>query len=111
MPDLRDLANELRELEALTGLCEEDAERLGVLRALQDQLFTATLTEYAENEPTLIRESEFEEYAQDFAEGCGYVDGDSAMAMYIDWARWANDMKMDYQEVEFDGDTYLIRAY
>ena len=117
MLDLRDLAEELSALEgdgANVSLCEDDAARLEVLRDLQSQLFTDTMAEYAKNASTLIPEEEFEDYAQEFAYDVGFTkrEDNNPLHMYIDWERWADDLKnSDYTEVTFDGDTYLIRAY
>lgn len=90
---------------------EDDSARLAALRDLQEELFTDTLREYADNEPILIPVYEFEEYCQDFAESCGYVKEDDPLHPYIDWERWANSLRVDYTEVEFDGDTCLIRVF
>lgn len=120
--DLGDLAQELEELvdqeqdaeDDPEGLqpTDDDKDRLAMLRGLEDQFFT-TMEDYARNESTLIEEIDFENYAQQFADEVGYVqDADSNSLMsYIDWERWADDLKQDYTEVEFDGRTYLIRAY
>ena len=83
--------DELRELEALKELAK-DASR-------------ASDWDYGEQ---LILESEFEDYAREFAEDVGFVDRDSPILDYIDWRKWARDLKTDYMEVDFDGISYLI---
>ncbi len=113
---LDDLAKELAELEdenadeAVT-LDEEGFERLEALRGLQAQLFNDDMAEYAENEAAMIPEEEFVDYCQEFADSVGYLSDDSPLYYYIDWERWAKDIQRDYTKVEFEGDTYLIRAY
>lgn len=109
------LAKELSDLEAPLEdedeLDEDERERLTALRKLDDQLFTS-MDEYAANESLLIPEEEFEDYCQQWASDCGYAESESSpLSWYIDWERWADDMKIDFTEVEFEGDTYLIRTY
>ena len=115
--DLRDLATEYvnlkeRDEDKEDKLEDEEKERLGVLKALNEQLFT-DMTDYAENESTMIPDEEFEEYAQDFAYDVGFATRDdiNPLSSFIDWEGWADFLKGDYTEVTFDGDTYLIRSY
>lgn len=113
--DLEDLAKEyetLKEQDANKDLSldEDEQARLAALRALDDQLF-CDMAEYAENESTMIPVGEFEDYAKDLAYDVGYAERDDHMTPYIDWERWAQDVAEDYTEVEFEGTTYLIRAY
>ena len=60
----------------------------------------------------LIRDSYFQEYAQELAEDCGMLS-DAAAATWpnrcIDWDQAARELQMDYTAVEFDGVTYWIR--
>ena len=119
MLDLRDLAKEYEDLKALDGndtfaeLSSDEQQRLADLKALDGEFYNG-MAEYAENEPTMIEDCDFEDYAQELADELGYMSGpgkDNPLMGYIDWERWANDLKQDYTEVTFDGDTYLIRAY
>lgn len=59
---------------------------------------------------TLIEESEFEEYVEDFLEDCGYIPKDFPSWIVIDWTETADNVKQDYSELEFDGVTYLYRS-
>jgi antirestriction protein len=60
---------------------------------------------------TLIEEDSFEDYCEEFVEDSGYINRDipSLIRNNIDWKGIAEDMKQDYSEVEFRGDTYLYR--
>ncbi|KKN83810.1 hypothetical protein LCGC14_0294630 [marine sediment metagenome] len=114
--DLRDLAQELYDLVDMKNtdaLSEEDAARLEMLLDLQGQLPTETLSEYAENESTMLPEYRFTDYAQELAGEKGYTTRDSHNPLddYIDWDGWADDLKHDYTEVTFNGEPYFIRAY
>lgn len=63
--------------------------------------------EYGE---ALIRASYFTEYAQQLAEDCGMVNGDATWPNnHIEWEAAADELKIDYTEVDFDGVAYYIR--
>lgn len=116
--DLRDLAGEYTDLkervdDAENPLDEDEQTRLAALEDLQGQLFTEDLQEYADNEPTMIPEEDFEEYCEDFAYDVGYIERNDSNPLhaFIDWEGWAESLKQDYQEVDFEGQTYLIRSY
>ena len=107
--DLRDLAEERKELtekaasESTETLDEEDQDRLSAL----DELFSDLGGGHEDN--TLIPESDWEEYCEEFAYDVGFVERDSQIASYVDWHRWADDAKSDYMSVDFDGETYWYR--
>jgi hypothetical protein len=58
---------------------------------------------------TLIPEDDFEEYAEDLITDCGCISKDLPGWIEIDWEATANNIKVDYREVEFRGETYLFR--
>ncbi len=65
-----------------------------------------------ENEPTFIPESEWHDYAWDMANDVFGIDLDKGnFSAYFDDERWADDLKMDYSEIEVDGTTYYYRNY
>jgi hypothetical protein len=54
---------------------------------------------------------DFTEYAQEFAYDVGAVTDDYSWPnSYIDWERAASDFAMDYNEVEYEGYSYYVRA-
>lgn len=57
---------------------------------------------------TLINESYFTEYAEDLIKDC-YSLKDIPPFMVIDWEETADNIKVDYSEVDFDGTTFYIR--
>jgi hypothetical protein len=62
-------------------------------------------------EPTLISEDRFTSYARELAEDIGAVpEGGNWPTYCIDWERAADELRVDYLTVEYDGETYLIRA-
>jgi hypothetical protein len=58
---------------------------------------------------TLVRESYFEEYAQQLVEDIGDMPKGVPSYIVIDWAATAENLKADYTEVDYDGVTYLVR--
>jgi hypothetical protein len=96
--------DELAEItEAVTGADSE----LAVLQALADEASSAADWQYGE---ALIRDSYFVEYAQQLADDLGVIDSDAKWpANHIDWEAAADELKVDYFNVEFDGVTYWIR--
>ena len=59
---------------------------------------------------TLIRDSYFEDYAQELAEDIGAINSDASWPNNcIDWERAARELRMDYTSGEFDGVTYWAR--
>lgn len=59
---------------------------------------------------TLIHDAHFEDYAREMAEDIGAVQADAEWPAYcIDWERAANDLRIDYSSVDFNGETYWYR--
>jgi len=123
--DLRLLAEELdalRERLETEPLVEEaqaaldvdpldsvERERYDALVALDDQL--RGLTKYAANEPTAVPIDEFEEYAEELAGDLGCIPADAKWPCnHIDWKAAAEELRVDYREITFDGTTYLVRS-
>ena len=60
---------------------------------------------------TLIRDSYFEDYAQDLAEDCGMLQkGATWPYTCIDWEQAARELQADYSMVTFDGVDYWVRS-
>ena len=59
---------------------------------------------------SLIAESYFTEYAEQLAKDCGMIDRNARWPNnHIDWEAAADELKADYTEVTYRGETYLIR--
>lgn len=58
-----------------------------------------------------IRESYFEVYARQTLEDCGMIPSNlpGFIENNIDWSGVAEDMLVDYSEIDFDGVTYYVR--
>lgn len=100
---------ELRECrQALDDWEADNLEELETLRELNRQGEDYS-SDWRHGE-SLIRDSYFEEYAQDLAEDIGAIDRNAAWPMScIDWEQAARELKMDYTPIDFDGVTYWVR--
>ena len=95
--------------EALADWNDDYAEELAALVALQEQ---AGYSEDWQHGATLIRESYFEDYAQQLAEDIGAIDPKKSYGWpldCIDWEQAARELQQDYTSVEYDGITYWVR--
>jgi hypothetical protein len=60
---------------------------------------------------TLIRDSYFEEYAQELAEDLGYLQKNVSWPYdCINWEQAARELQQDYTSADFDGVTYWLRS-
>jgi len=58
---------------------------------------------------TLIEEDDFEDYCEEFVEDCYALNSiPQWIKNNINWSGIADDMKQDYTEVNFRGETYLF---
>lgn len=86
---------------------DELSEELEALEAVAEDGENLEDWEYG---VTLIRDSYFVTYAQEFAEDIGAIDSEARWPAYcIDWERAAGELQIDYTPVEFAGVTYWAR--
>lgn len=119
--DVRDVIERVEELERIEGiegdienLIESDeATELVTLRELLDELRgNGGDHEYkgAWYPVGLIRESHFQDYAQELAEDIGAINSEAGWPTgCIDWEQAADELLIDYSSVEFEGITYYYR--
>jgi hypothetical protein len=109
--DSRDIIARIDELtELLEGADPEDysdeREELAALQALSDDARSDDWRYGA----TLIRDSYFQEYAEQLADDIGAIDRNASWPLnFINWEAAADALKADYTSVEFDGVTYWVR--
>jgi len=112
MTDTRDLADEARSLltDDYDGLrpYHDLAEQLcGSVPFTQDDVVAAL---DGCDEPYLIPEHEFTDYARELAEDCGMIPDDTQWPLTcIDWTQAARELRYDYTAVTFDGASFLVR--
>ena len=135
--DTRDLDERLTELEGFSDMVDsaktllaeaEESKDESAITAAEEELDTARL-DFGEGEEaelkvlqdlrdkvgsewsdgvTLIPESEFVAYCRELLEDCGDIPKNLPHYITIDWDDTADNIKVDYSEIEYDGDTYLF---
>lgn len=56
---------------------------------------------------TLVNDSHFEDYAEDYARDvCGMSGSEKWPFNHIDWEKAANELQSDYTQIEIDGQTF-----
>ena len=94
--------------KAIAAWEQEYGDELKALEALAEEASESPDWEHGE---TLIRDSYFTQYAEEFANDVGRVSGDMEWPLcHIDWEAAAEDLQQDYTSVDFDGVTYWIRS-
>lgn len=96
------------EFEAwLSGNTSEEAEELRILEALaKEGEDYAADWEYGE---TIIRKSYFTDYCEELCKDIDAILRDVPPYIVIDWEATAENLKVDYTEIDFGGVPYLIR--
>lgn len=104
--DLRDILK-LEESED-----EEEQETYQAWKEAIARTGWTTLEDLARNEPILIPEDEFENYAEELAEDIGLIQRDANWPYtHIDWGAAADELKQDYSTVSVEGITYYFQSY
>ena len=99
----RDVEERLQELLSEEELEEEEQEELKELQELKEEC-----EHYGwEYGITFIRETYFKDYAREIFDETNEVSDN--LRSYIDYESFADDLEMDYSEVEFRGITYYWR--
>lgn len=94
-------------LSGQVALGNEEAEELKHLEALQEEA-----EGYApdwKHGATLVRDSYFTDYCRELLEDIGDLPKDLPAYIVIDWDATAQNIRIDYTSVEFDGVTYWVR--
>ncbi len=83
---------------------EDELKEIEEINKIEDEL--GSEFEYG---VTLVHEDYFEEYTEELLTDCGYISKDFPSWIEIDWEATANNVKQDYTEVEYQGETYYGR--
>lgn len=99
--------------DGVIGLDDDETKELETLENLLEELKGCGGDEQWEGDwypITLIRDSYFEDYAQELAEECGLVDTNANWPNNcIDWEKAARELQWDYSTVDFGDVTYWYR--
>ena len=111
--DIRDIIAAVERLRSSVERSTEEQERLNTFLALLDDLRGNGRDEKWEGDwypQTLIRESYFQDYAQELAEDIGAINPSASWPLNcIDWKQATTELQNDYSSVEFDGITFWYR--
>lgn len=111
--DVRDIIARVEELRESRDELREESEELQTLENLLEELKGNGGDEQWGGDwypVTLIRDSHFENYAQELAEDCGLVNVDAKWPNNcIDWEKAARELQWDYSTVDFGETTYWYR--
>ena len=102
--DSRDLLDELKTLDKI-----DDLDRIAEIEELIDEVGRDNF----EMGVTFIRGGYWVDYCEELAYDCGYLDGqndNNPIHNHIDWEGWADAVEMDYNQTDFDNDTYYWRV-
>lgn len=93
------------------GFTTEERDELKRLRELKDDVGERRGKIDDEGGP-FIHEADFEDYARELVEELGYLDNKMASQWpftCIDWEKAAEELKMDYSVITWDGQDYYYR--
>lgn len=107
--DSRDIVEAIEELELREDeLDADETELLGTLRELVEEIEGYSGDKCADG-VTLIAEDHFIEYVKEMLEDCGEIPRNLPSYIEIDWDKTAENIRVDYTEVEIDGSAYWFR--
>ena len=96
------------EIEVWGELNESEKGELAALRELAKE--ASACSEDWWHGVTLINDDYFEDYARELARDIGAISDDAGWpATCIDWKKAADELKVDYTSVEYDGYTFWLR--
>jgi len=107
-PELIKLEAELQAAQEALNEAELDAEDLDELDELED-ISDEIGSEWSHG-VQLIPEDDFVDYCQELCEDIGDIPKYLPGYIVIDWDATCNNLRQDYSEIEFRGETYLYRV-
>ncbi len=109
---LNDIVGEESPAEAEKNLAEWEEEYKGELEVLQKLAMEVGGSPDWTHGAQLINEAHFIEYCEELCKDVGEIPPELPwyIANHIDWESVAEEIKIDYTEVDFDGESYFIRA-
>ena len=116
--DIIDSRDVIARIEELEDMYDEEAFEDNLDDDERDELLDLkTLAEEAENccdwqdGVTLISDNYFEQYAENYARDIGAISNEHRWPLdCIDWEKAADDLKVDFSSVDFDGVTFWVNG-
>ena len=99
-----DIRFEEEEIESWKEYFEEELKEIEEIDDVENEF--GSEFEYG---VTLVDVDDFEEYVEELLEDIGYIPKDFPSWIEIDWESTANNVKIDYMEVTYQGNSYLGR--
>ena len=99
-----DIRFEEEEIQSWKEDFEDELEEIKEIDTIENEL--GSEFEYG---VTLVDVDDFEEYVEDLLDELGYIPKDFPSWIEIDWEATANNVRQDYTEVEYQGNSYLGR--
>lgn len=91
---------------AIEAFGDDEQDELTALESVESEMDART---FRDGE-MLIPEQDFEDYARELADDLASDGTDRWPFTCIDWKQAADELKMDYSSVEYEGTTYYFRA-
>ena len=102
--DFEDILFEEEEIQSWKEDWEDELKEIEEIDSIEDEL--GSEFDYG---VTLVHEDYWEEYVEELLIEIGYLPIDFPSWIEIDWEATANNVKQDYTEVEYQGETYYGR--
>ena len=100
-----DIRFEEEEIESWKEYFEEELKEIEEIDNVENEL--GSEFEYG---VTLVDVDDWEEYVEELLEDTGYIPKDFPSWIEIDWKATANNVRQDYTEVTYQGNSYLGRG-
>ena len=100
-----DIRFEEEEIESWKEYFEEELKEIEEIDDVENEL--GSEFEYG---VTLVDVDDWEEYVEELLEDIGYIPKDFPSWIEIDWEATANNVKVGYMEVIYQGNSYLGRG-
>nr|WP_317632307.1 hypothetical protein [uncultured Flavobacterium sp.] len=98
-----DILFEEEEIQSWLDDWKDEREEIEAINSLENEV--GSEFEYG---VILIPEDDFEEYCEELLKDCGDLPQNIPSYIEIDWSKTADNLKVDYSEVDFQGTTYLF---
>lgn len=110
--DVRDIIERFEELENIEIKDDDEDQEFQTLQSLLDDLKGNGGDEQWRGDwypITLIRDSYFVDYCEELVSDIGDLPREIPAYIAIDWEKTADNLRVDYSCVEYDGVEYLYR--